>query len=137
VEAPSSPARLTPGSVLGGYVVEARIGAGGMGEVWRARDPSLLRHVALKVLSPEANASPSIRARFVREGRAAAALVHPNVVTVFGAGEDADRTYLVMELGGTLRSRRTSGLSASALSPFCFPHSWCCMASVRWPEIEA
>ncbi len=99
------PARLTPGSVLGGYVVEARLGAGGMGEVWRARDPSLPRHVALKLLSPEANASPSIRARFVREGRAAAALVHPNIVTVFGAGEDADRTYLVMELveGRTFR----------------------------------
>lgn len=105
MDVPSAVASLAPGAVVGGYVVEALLGRGGMGEVWRARDRSLLRPVALKVLSPESDLDPSVRARFVREGRAAAALVHPNVVTVYGAGEDGGRTYIAMELveGRTFR----------------------------------
>lgn len=101
----SGPPPLQPGAIVGGYVIEALLGKGGMGEVWRAQDRSLLRPVAVKVLSPEANAEPSLRARFVREGRAAAALVHPGVVAVYGAGDEDGRAYLAMELvsGETFR----------------------------------
>lgn len=95
---------LAPGQRLGGYVVEERLGAGGMGEVWRGRDPTLGRAVAIKVVRADKTDARS-RARFVVEGRAAAALVHPAVVTVFGAGEEDGLAYLAMELvdGTTLR----------------------------------
>ncbi len=101
-----APTTLTPGQTIGGYVVERLLGRGGMGEVWRARDKALLRDVALKVLSVASNAESGTRARFVAEGRAAAALVHPNVVTVFGAGEEGGVAWIAMELleGATLRT---------------------------------
>jgi serine/threonine protein kinase len=97
---------LAPGQALGGYVIEQRLGAGGMGEVWRARDPKLARAVALKVLLPSCAEDPELRARFVREGRAAAAFSHPSIVTVFGAGEEGGVAFLAMELvdGSTLRA---------------------------------
>ncbi len=110
-------ASLEAGTVVGGYVVEALLGKGGMGEVWRAYDGALRRPVALKVLSAEAHADPSIRARFVREGRAAAALVHRSIVTVYGAGEDGGRTFLAMELvrGTTFRLASPSVLATQRL----------------------
>jgi serine/threonine protein kinase len=82
---------------LGHYNVLERIGAGGMGEVFRARDTKLGRTVAIKVL-PEAIAGDKDRRdRFLREARAAAALSHPNIAMLFEVGEDASRLYLVFE----------------------------------------
>ncbi len=89
---------LREGSQIGPYEVVARLGAGGMGEVWRARDPRLGRDVALKVLPDEMVRDTGRVARFRAEARAASALNHPNIVTVYDIGEDGGRTYLSMEL---------------------------------------
>jgi serine/threonine protein kinase/tetratricopeptide (TPR) repeat protein len=89
---------LSEGSKIGPYEVVAPLGAGGMGEVWRARDPRLGRDVALKVLPDEMVRDTGRVARFRAEARAASALNHPNIVTVYDIGEDAGRTYLSMEL---------------------------------------
>jgi TolB-like protein/tetratricopeptide (TPR) repeat protein len=98
---------LSTGARLGSYEVVAQIGAGGMGEVYRARDTKLERDVAIKLL-PEAFArDPERLARFQREARMLAALNHPNIAAIYGLEEDAERNYLVMELvpGETLRER--------------------------------
>ena len=96
---------LQPGHRLGRYEILAAIGAGGMGEVWRARDSELGREVALKVLPPQVADSPDRRKRFEREARATAALNHPNLLTVHDVGIDHDQPYIVTELleGETLR----------------------------------
>ena len=89
---------LDIGTVLGHYEIVGSLGAGGMGEVYRARDPSLEREVAIKVL-PEAFAESEERlARFEREAKALAALNHPNIATVYGFEADGDTRFLVMEL---------------------------------------
>jgi eukaryotic-like serine/threonine-protein kinase len=98
---------LAIGAQLGPYEVMAAIGAGGMGEVYRARDGRLGRDVALKVL-PEVFARRTDRlARFEREARAAGALSHPNILSVYDVGSHDGRPYVVFELleGGTLRTR--------------------------------
>jgi serine/threonine protein kinase/Tol biopolymer transport system component len=95
---------LPAGRKLGRYEVVAPLGAGGMGEVYRARDAELQRDVAVKIL-PEALSSDLERVkRFEREAKAAAALAHPNVLTVFDVGRQDGRAYLVFELldGSTL-----------------------------------
>jgi eukaryotic-like serine/threonine-protein kinase len=89
---------LSEGSKIGPYEVVAPLGAGGMGEVWRARDPRLGRDVALKVLPDEMVRDTGRIARFRAEARAASALNHPNIVAVYDIGEDGGRTYLSMEL---------------------------------------
>jgi tetratricopeptide (TPR) repeat protein len=95
---------LSAGDKLGPYEILAPIGAGGMGEVYRARDPRLGRDVAIKVL-PETIARGSAWNRFEREARAASALSHPNICAVYDVGEASGRPFLVMELleGKTLR----------------------------------
>ena len=95
---------LTPGSRLGPYEIEALIGAGGMGEVFRALDTRLNRPVAIKFLSLDL-ADPSARRRFQQEAQTASALNHPHILTVHEAGEFEDRQYLVTEFidGGTLK----------------------------------
>src|SRR5437773_4949653 len=86
------------GSTLGErYRVEARIGAGGMAEVYRGLDPALNRTVAIKVLLPQFARDAGFVARFRREAQAAARLNHPNIVGVFDTGADGDRQYIVME----------------------------------------
>ena len=86
------------GRVLAGrYALGAPLGAGGMGQVYRARDRVLERTVAVKVLSPAATQDRALVARFGREARAAAALHHPNIVAVFDSGAHGDLQYLVME----------------------------------------
>ncbi|HET7705745.1 MAG TPA: protein kinase, partial [Thermoanaerobaculia bacterium] len=97
----------TPGTRLGPYEILTALGAGGMGEVWRARDHRLHRDVAIKVL-PEAMANTqSALARFEREARAVAALSHPNILAIHDFGNDNGVVYAVMELleGSTLRGR--------------------------------
>ena len=88
----------TPGTILGAYRVEGQLGAGSMGEVFRAVDTGLERRVAIKLLSEKHRDSPELRKRFVREGRAVAAISHPNVVQVFATGSFDDRPYIAMEL---------------------------------------
>ena len=92
------------GTRLGAYQIEARIGAGGMGEVYRARDTKLGRDVAIKVLPPEFTRSADRRARFEREARLLAALNHPHIAQVYGFEESEGTAGLVMELvpGDTL-----------------------------------
>jgi serine/threonine protein kinase/Tol biopolymer transport system component len=97
------------------YVVESKLGEGGMGVVYKAHDPQLARAVAIKVLPPEMIADPERKRRFVQEARAASALNHPNIVTVHDIGADGDRDYIVMEyLAGSTLDRRipATGLPA-------------------------
>src|SRR3954466_1016299 len=95
------------GTKIGPYEVQARVGAGGMGEVWRARDVRLDRDVALKVLGDRVLDSADSALRFQQESRLAGSLRHPNVLAVFDVGEHEGRPYLVTELleGRTLRDR--------------------------------
>ena len=86
------------GTLLGAYRVEGTIGSGSMGEVFRGIDTGLNRKVAIKLLSEKHRDSPELRQRFVREGRAVAAISHPNVVQVFATGSFDDRPYIAMEL---------------------------------------
>jgi serine/threonine-protein kinase len=102
---------LTPGARLGPYEIEAAIGSGGMGEVYRARDNRLGREVAIKVLPADGATDAERRARFEREARVVASLSHPNVLALYEFGSDADRTFVVTELliGETLRERLSCG----------------------------
>lgn len=90
--------RLLPKTRLGTYEILASLGAGGMGEVYRARDLRLDREVALKVLSADVAASAERLARFEREARTAAGLNHPNIVTLFSVEEEDGIRFLTMEL---------------------------------------
>jgi serine/threonine protein kinase len=102
---------LTPGTRLGPYEVINSIGAGGMGEVYRARDTRLDRDVALKILPDSFALDPDRRARFEREAKAVAALSHPNILAIFDVGEADGKFYAATELleGQTLRERLASG----------------------------
>jgi serine/threonine protein kinase/tetratricopeptide (TPR) repeat protein len=98
---------MHPGSYLGPYEILDCIGAGGMGEVWRARDRRLQRDVAVKVLLGDMSHSDEALARFEREARAVAALSHPNILSIHDFGTHNGTLYAVMELleGATLRDR--------------------------------
>ena len=98
---------LPPGARLGPYEVVSAIGAGGMGEVYKARDLRLEREIALKVLPPSLEQQPERLARFELEARAASALNHPNIAVIHDIGSHEGQPYLVMELleGCTLRER--------------------------------
>src|SRR2546426_7187918 len=102
---------LAAGARLGPYEILSAIGAGGMGEVYRARDTRLDRDVAIKVLPPEFSSDPDRLARFEQEARAAAALNHPNILGVHDIGQHVAAPYIVTELleGETLRERLASG----------------------------
>ena len=93
------------------YVLGAQIGAGGMGQVWRATDPVLGRDVAIKTIDLTSVSDPSAAARFEREARVTAGMSHPNVVTVHDSGVEGDTAYLVMELlpGPSLSERLSEG----------------------------
>ena len=106
---------LAAGDKLGPYEIVAPLGAGGMGEVYRARDTRLGRDVAIKVLPEHLSAHPEVRARFEREAKTVSALQHPHVCTLFDVGHEGAIAYLVMELieGETLAQR----LSRGALPP--------------------
>src|SRR6185436_16973387 len=85
------------GSVIAGYRIDSRIGRGGMGVVYRAHHLSLERQAALKVIAPDLAESSGFRERFSREARVAAAFSHPNIVTVYDAGEVDGTLYLAMQ----------------------------------------
>lgn len=88
---------LSAGAVVAGYTIEAVVGRGGMGTVYRARNPSLPRSDALKVLSSELSQDAHFRARFEREAELAATLDHPNIVTVYSRGETDDQLWIAMQ----------------------------------------
>src|SRR5512135_697978 len=88
---------LPAGTRLGPYEITAPLGAGGMGEVYKARDTRLGRDVAIKVLPAHLSANPEIRARFEREARAISQLSHPNICTLYDVGRQDGIDYLVME----------------------------------------
>jgi len=100
---PSEP----PKQVLGGFEIIVKLGQGGMGSVFKARQPMLDRVVALKVMAPFLNSNPDFVNRFIREASSAANLSHPNMVQVHTAGEDAGRYYIAMEFveGESLKDR--------------------------------
>jgi len=102
---------LPPGTKLGPYEILAPIGAGGMGEVYRARDTRLGRDVAIKVLPEHLSANPEIRARFEREAKTVSSLNHPNICILYDVGREGETDYLVMELieGETLGARLARG----------------------------
>ena len=92
---------LVPGMRLGPYEIESPLGAGGMGEVYKARDTRPNGTVAIKILSAALAADPAFRARFEREAKTIASLTHPHICTLYDVGRDRDVDYLVMEhLGG-------------------------------------
>src|SRR5271166_2776171 len=93
-----SPMPLITGAHVGPYVILALLGAGGMGEVYRARDTSLKRDVAIKVLPAYWSRDPERLRRFEFEAQAAAALNHPNIVSIFHVGQHEDSPYIVAEL---------------------------------------
>src|ERR1035441_6122126 len=103
---------LTPGARLGQYELHSPLGAGGMGEVYRAHDTRLDREVAIKVLPESLTSDPERLRRFEQEARAAAALNHPNILAVYQMGTHDGVSYMVTELldGETLRERLRGGL---------------------------
>src|SRR5258708_14169408 len=102
---------LIAGPRLGPYEILAPLGAGGMGEVYRAKDTRLSRDVAVKVLPEHLSANPEIRAGFEREAKTVSSLNHPNICTLFDVGREGEVDFLVLELveGETLAQRLTRG----------------------------
>ena len=102
---------LDAGTRLGPYEILAPVGAGGMGEVYRARDTRLDRDVAIKILPPRLSGDPAALARFEREAKSVAALSHPSILAIFDVGTADGVSYAVMELltGETLRARLADG----------------------------
>ena len=102
---------LQPGILLSHYRLEAKLGAGGMGEVYRAKDTKLDRTVAIKLLPLSTTRDPEARQRLLHEARSAASLNHPNIVTIFSVDEAQGRDFIVMEYveGDTLRALARAG----------------------------
>ena len=102
---------LRAGTSLGPYRIDAPLGAGGMGEVYKATDTRLDRTVAIKVLPEHVAADPDLKQRFEREARTVAALNHPHICTLFDIGREGEIDFLVMEYleGETLEERLARG----------------------------
>src|SRR5512137_2893869 len=102
---------LVPGTRLGPYEIQSAIGAGGMGEVYRARDTRLDRSVAIKILPAHLSSSAELKARFEREARVVSSLNHPNICHLYDIGSQDGTAYLVMEYleGETLADRLRKG----------------------------
>ena len=107
------------GQAVGGYQIESLLGSGGMGQVFRARQSQTGRIVAFKVLHQQYANEPTFQARFLQEARAAAALVHPNIIEVVDFGQQDDWYYLVMELAsdGSLRTLLQQQASGESVLP--------------------
>lgn len=128
--------RLEPGSRIAGYLIEERVGEGGMSVVFRARDETLGRLVAVKVIRPAMASDPEFRVRFLRESRAAASVESPYIVPVYGAGEHEGLLYiatrfvaggdlaaLLSRAGGRLTLARTVRLTAQVASALDAAHA--------------
>src|SRR5512137_1178675 len=109
---------LPSGTKLGPYEIQSPLGAGGMGEVYKARDTRLDRMVAIKVLPPDVSGDHDSRARFEREAKTIAALNHSHICTLHDVGEHEGATFLVMELldGEPLRARLSRSPAAVPLT---------------------
>ena len=94
------------GQRIGPFAIESLLGAGGMGEVFKAHDPRLNRTVAIKVLPPDAAEDAERRKRLLREARTASALNHPNIVTIYDVLSEAARTALLWNTWRAARSRK-------------------------------
>src|SRR5580704_17292132 len=105
------PMSLSPGERLGPYEILSQIGAGGMGEVWKARDTRLDRTVAIKVMPKHIAERPELRARFEREARAVSGLNHPNICVLYDIGNQYGVGFMVLEHleGETLAARIAKG----------------------------
>src|ERR1700679_1560965 len=105
---------LSPGTRLGPYEITGPLGAGGMGEVYRARDTRLDRIVAVKVLASHLSSSPELKQRMEREARAISCLNHPNICQLYDIGSHDGSHFLVMEFleGATLAERLQRGPTA-------------------------
>ena len=110
---------LTSGTRLGPYEIVAPIGAGGMGEVYRAKDTRLDRTVAIKVLASHLSSDPELRQRLDREAKSISVLQHPNICTLYDVGSQDDVGYLVMECleGQTLADRLTKASALKSRRP--------------------
>src|SRR5215831_2346147 len=102
---------LAPGMQLGPYEITAPLGAGGMGEVYRARDKRLERTVAIKILPPHLSSDPVRKQRFEREAKIVSALNHPHICVLYDVGHQDGTDYLVLECveGETLAKRLEKG----------------------------
>ena len=102
---------LSAGTKLGPYEILSPLGAGGMGEVYKARDTRLERTVAVKVLPSHMSASPEVRQRFEREAKTISQLSHPHICALYDVGREGETEYLVMEYleGETLSDRLAKG----------------------------
>ena len=102
---------LTPGTTLGPYEIQAPLGAGGMGEVYKARDTRLDRTVAIKVLPEHVASDPDLKQRFEREAKTISSLNHPHICTLYDIGSQDGIDFLVMEYleGDTLAQRLEKG----------------------------
>src|SRR5215510_15120448 len=124
---------LNPGRVLGPYQIVELLGSGGMGEVYRAHDPRLGRDVAIKILRADCVADPERKRRFTQEARAASALNHPNIVTIYDISQADGMDFLVMEyvkgkslgalIGRGLRLRDTLRYAAQIASALAKAHA--------------
>lgn len=121
---------LTSGTKLGPYEIRSALGAGGMGEVYRARDTRLDRFVAIKILQSHLSCSPELKARFEREARTLSSLSHPHICSLYDVGKDGDVEFLVMELleGETLSaaSRTTDAVRTISGAPVRIKRSLRC-----------
>ncbi|OFW03889.1 MAG: hypothetical protein A3I61_07545 [Acidobacteria bacterium RIFCSPLOWO2_02_FULL_68_18] len=128
---------LSPGTRFGAYEVVSLLGAGGMGEVYRARDTRLERTVAIKVLPADVASTRELRERFEREARTVAALNHPHICTLHDVGRQDDVDFLVMEYleGETLQERLQRGalpldhalqIAVQAADGLAAAHRACC-----------
>jgi hypothetical protein len=120
---------LAPGTRLGSYEIVAPLGAGGMGEVFRARDPRLKRDIAIKVLPADVSSSPDRLGRFEREATTVAGLNHANIVVLHSIEEDGGIRFLINGTGGRAepgRARHPGRAGATAASrsrdPACRRH---------------
>src|ERR1044071_8316079 len=102
---------IAAGTRIGPYEITSPLGAGGMGEVYRARDTRLGREVAIKVLPQHLSSNPDLKARFEREAKAISALSHPHICHLYDVGSQDGTDFLVMELldGETLADRLPEG----------------------------
>ena len=129
---------LSSGTKLGPYEIQSLIGAGGMGEVYRAHDSRLDRTVAVKVLPASFSADRDRMQRFAQEARAAAALNHPNILSIFDIGDQQGSLYVVSELleGETLRERlRNGALSARKAIDYALQVARGLAAALNHPNI--
>ena len=122
---------LASGSKLGPYEIQSPLGAGGMGEVYRARDTRLDRDVAIKVLPADLASDAVLRQRLEREARAVSRLSHPHICTLHDVGQQEGVFYLVME-GLRTRQGPMAGVGSQAVVNLVCGRSWSCLRIPRY-----